>query len=47
MFSPEFCEFFKNVFFTEHLWTTASVDQSILSITLTIMKMNLMNLRNI
>ena len=25
MFSCEFCENFKNTFFTEHLWTTASV----------------------
>ena len=25
MFSCEFCEIFKNNFFTEHLWTTASV----------------------
>ena len=24
MFSCEFCEFFKNIVFTEHLWTTAS-----------------------
>ena len=24
MFSCEFCENFKNTFFTEHLWTTAS-----------------------
>ena len=24
MFSCEFCEIFKNTFFTEHLWTTAS-----------------------
>ena len=23
-FSGEFCEFFKNTFFTEHLWATAS-----------------------
>ena len=23
MFSCEFCEIFKNTFFTEHLWTTA------------------------
>ena len=23
MFSYEFCEIFKNTFFTEHLWTTA------------------------
>ena len=26
MFSFEFCEIFKNIFFTEHLWTTASGD---------------------
>ena len=25
VFSCEFCEIFKNAFFTEHLWTTASV----------------------
>ena len=25
MFFCEFCEIFKNTFFTEHLWTTASV----------------------
>ena len=25
MFSSEFCEIFKNIFFTEHLWTTASI----------------------
>ena len=25
MFPYEFCENFKNTFFTEHLWTTASV----------------------
>ena len=25
MFSCEFCENFKNTFFTEHLWTTASL----------------------
>ena len=25
MFSGEFCEIFKNTFFTEHLWKTASV----------------------
>ena len=25
VFSCEFCEIFKNTFFTEHLWTTASV----------------------
>ena len=25
MFSCEFCEISKNIFFTEHLWTTASV----------------------
>ena len=24
MFSCEFCEIFKNTFFTEHLWTTLS-----------------------
>ena len=24
VFSCEFCEIFKNIFFTEHLWTTAS-----------------------
>ena len=24
VFSCEFCETFKNTFFTEHLWTTAS-----------------------
>ena len=24
VFSWEFCEIFKNIFFTEHLWTTAS-----------------------
>ena len=24
VFSCEFCEIFKNTFFTEHLWTTAS-----------------------
>ena len=24
MFSCEFCEIFKNTFFTEHLWTTSS-----------------------
>ena len=27
VFSYEFCEIFKNTFFTEHLWATAS-DQS-------------------
>ena len=26
VFSCEFCEIFKNTLFTEHLWTTASVD---------------------
>ena len=26
VFSCEFCEIFKNTFFTEHLWTTASVN---------------------
>ena len=26
VFSCEFCEIFKNTFFTEHLWTTASGD---------------------
>ena len=25
VFSCEFCEIFKNTFFTEHLWTTASL----------------------
>ena len=25
MFSCQFCEISKNTFFTEHLWTTASV----------------------
>ena len=25
MFSCEFCEVYKNTFFTEHLWATASV----------------------
>ena len=25
LFSCEFCEIFKNTFFTEHLWMTASV----------------------
>ena len=25
MFSCEFCEIFKNTFFTEHLWVTVSV----------------------
>ena len=25
VFSCEFCEIFKNTFFTEHLWTTASI----------------------
>ena len=25
MFAYEFCEISKNIFFTEHLWTTASV----------------------
>ena len=25
VFSCEFCEIFKNAFFTEHLWTTASI----------------------
>ena len=25
VFSCEFCEIFKNTFFTEHIWTTASV----------------------
>ena len=29
MFFCEFCEIFKNIFFTEHLWTTASVMYSI------------------
>ena len=28
MFSCEFCEIFKNTFFTEHLWTTASVAET-------------------
>ena len=27
VFSCEFCEISKNTFFTEHLWTTASVNQ--------------------
>ena len=31
MFSCEFCETFKNIFFTEHLWATASVDISIIT----------------
>ena len=26
MFPCEFCEIFRNTFFTEHLWTTASVE---------------------
>ena len=26
IFSCEFCEVFRNTFFTEHLWTTASYD---------------------
>ena len=26
VFSCQFCEIFMNTFFTEHLWTTASVD---------------------
>ena len=25
LFSCEFCEIFKNIFFVEHLWTTASI----------------------
>ena len=33
MFSCEFCEIFKNIFFTEHLRTTASVRWIILSLT--------------
>ena len=28
LFSCEFCELSKNNFFTEHLWTTTSVDQN-------------------
>ena len=27
VFSCEFCEISKNIFFTEHLWTTASEDK--------------------
>ena len=27
VFSCEFCEIFKITFFTEHLWTTSSVEQ--------------------
>ena len=30
VFSCELCEFLKNTFFTEHLWTTASEKQSCL-----------------
>ena len=29
MFSSEFCEIFKGIFFAEHLWTTASVNTKI------------------
>ena len=29
LFSCEFCEIFKNTFFTEHLWTTASLTRGI------------------
>ena len=29
MFSYEFCEIFKNTFFTEHVWATASDDEAI------------------
>ena len=29
VFSCEFCEIFKNTFFTEHLWTTASGNRSL------------------
>ena len=29
MFFCEFCEIFKNTFFTEHLWTTASVIRTV------------------
>ena len=29
MFSYEFCEIYKNTFFTEHLWMTASADLQI------------------
>ena len=29
VFSCDFCEISKNTFFTEHLWTTASVDITI------------------
>ena len=28
MFSCEFCEISRNTFFTEHLWTTVSVDNN-------------------
>ena len=28
MLSCEFCKIFKNIFFTEHLWTTASAKSS-------------------
>ena len=28
LFSWEFCEISKNIFFTEHFWTTASGDES-------------------
>ena len=28
VFSYEFCEISKNIFFTEHLWTTASLSDS-------------------
>ena len=28
MFSSEFCELFKNAFFTEHLWESGSEDQA-------------------
>ena len=32
VFSCEFCEIFKNTFFTEHLWTTAFVIVFLLSV---------------
>ena len=28
LFSCEFCQMFKNIFFTKHLWTAASVTHS-------------------
>ena len=38
----EFCKVFKNIFFTEHLWTTASIDtkSSIYVLTITVRMVN-------